>query len=334
MLKVTILAIFLASTPAFSQVVFGNDDTARVSEGSIDTDSKKEVEVDAKFFNNNCNNCYCNDYNCQINCQKCQNQLGGGQFGGQFGSQNCATCSCANSICANQCYKCLNVGGGNFGNFGGGFGNNCLYKRSISKRSPQDVSGTGQVGGSSVETNTRFIQCIQSNCNNCYCNDYNCQRYCQKCQIGGGIGNCLFKRSVSKRSPQEISTGGSSSNAADTKFSLANCFNNGGGFGNNQYNQFGCLTCSCNNNICANQCTKCFNNGGFGGINGGFGGNNQGNNCYTCNCQFSQCYQQCTKCTSGFGGGNFRVRDNGSNGDDNNNAGVSSGNAGVGTGTA
>merc|ERR1712073_222825 len=180
---------------------------------------------------------------CQINCQKCQNQLGG-QLGNQFGSQNRATCPCANSICANQCYKCLN-------NQWGGFGNNCVGRK---KRSPQELS-TGQAG-SNDEVNKKFTQCIQSNCNNCFCNDNNCQRYCQKCQIGGGIGNCLFKRSISKRSPQEVTTGGSSSsNAADTKFSLANCFNNGG----------------------------------FGGINGGFGGNNQGNNCFTCNCQFSQC---------------------------------------------
>ena len=106
---------------------------------------------------------------------------------------------------------------------------------------------------------------------------------------------------------------------------MANCFNNGGGFGNyqsNQNNLGNCLTCSCAYNVCANQCTKCVNNGGFG--------NNQVTNCYTCNCGYNSCAQQCTKCANGFGG----WRDAGSNNGSNGGVGTNSNNAGVGNANA
>merc|ERR1712079_981929 len=193
--------------------------------------------------------------------------------------------------------------GGILGNLGSGVINNCLFKRSITKRSPQDVGLSG--GGGEVVKDERFFLNCRPNCNNCYCSDNNCRQACQKCQnqqFGGGLGNCLYKRSVSKRSPQELSSGQGGSNAnANERFNLANCLNNGGGFGNNpngggfgnnQNNQFSCLTCSCALNICASQCTKCSNNGG------GFG-NNQGFNCNTCSCGLISCAQQCTKCSNG-----------------------------------
>merc|ERR1711902_223040 len=91
---------------------------------------------------------------------------------------------------------------------------------------------------------------------------------------GGGLTNCLFKRSLSKRSPQDVSNGQEGSNPdTNSRFFLNNCLHGGGGYNNgfNYNNQLNCYTCSCNYNNCARQCTKCNSyGGGYNNFGGGY----------------------------------------------------------------
>merc|ERR1712193_96683 len=68
-------------------------------------------------------------------------------------------------------------------------------------------------------------------------------------------------------------------------------FNNNGNFGLGY-----CNTCSCNDNLCYSQCSKCYNN------------INNGNYCNYCHCGDALCSSQCGKCfnnNNNFGNNNF-----------------------------
>jgi len=185
------------------------------------------------------------------------------------------------------------------GNLGTGFVNNCLFKRSLSKRSPQDESKTDDTGD---EVNSRFFNLnCRPDCNTCYCSDRNCRNQCNKCYTqssgGNGFGN-IFN-----------GAGGNYVNcnscycSSNSCYSQCNkCQNNAGGFGNNNNgNYVNCNSCYCSSNSCSNLCTKC-QNSGFGSVS------NSGNyvNCNSCYCSSSSlCYTQCSKCqNNNFGNNN------------------------------